>query len=401
MNNNPLRIAFLTYAPAHDKRYYSGSLYYMGKALERYCGEVIYVDRIISWERYFARLLHEVSMRLLHKRIDYNRLLFMARKKAQVAARLLAGQHIDVIVAPDCIAETAFLQTDIPILLPLDVTFRLQRNYYPHASNLLEWSARQTEIVERAAFQNVTRLLFSSPWAARSALEDYGIAPHKVNVIFFGANLDHIPSCEQVHQKRLTNRCHLLFIGTDWKRKGGDIAYETLLKLEEMGLQVELIVCGTTPPSSVTHSHMTVIPYLDKNDEQQSREIEQLYTTADFLILPTRADCAPNVFKEANAFGVPVITTDTGGVADVIKDGENGYTLPYNAHSEEYARLIAEIYRDEARYNKLATSSRAAYDQRLSWDAWAQAVGDIMKELINNSSREEREHASTVLCCNN
>lgn len=50
-----------------------------------------------------------------------------------------------------------------------------------------------------------------------------------------------------------------------------------------------------------------------------------------------RADCIPFVFNEANAFGLPMITADTGGVPDMIRIGENGYVLPYGARGFEYA----------------------------------------------------------------
>lgn len=378
-----LNIAFLTKEPAHDKRRYSGSLYYMGQALERHCGSVTYLERVISWEkRYLGRVLREASLRVLHRQLIPDRLLFIARKQARIAARRLAGQSFDIIIAPDCVSEIAFLQTAIPVFLPLDVTFRLQHDYYPEYSHLLALNARQAEIVEAAAFQSAAQLLFSSPWAARSAVKDYGVDARKVHAIFFGANIDTIPTPEQILAKKLSDRCKLLFIGLGWERKGGDIAFETLLKLEEMGIEAELTVCGSTPPPGITYDRMKVIPYLDKNDERQARQIEQLYAQADFLLLPTRADCAPNVYKEASAFGVPSITTATGGVADVVLDGENGYTLPYEAHGEAYASLIAELYRDEARWRRLALSSRAAYDERLSWDAWAQSVHEIAWSVV-------------------
>ena len=148
-------------------------------------------------------------------------------------------------------------------------------------------------------------------------------------------------------------------MGTNWERKGGDIAYETLLKLEEMGIQAELIVCGSMPPPGIAHERMTVIPYLDKNDERQAREIEELYTMSDFLILPTRADCAPNVFKEANAFGLPVITTDTGGVADVVRDGENGL-LVRPGDSEALAAAISRFFADDGLRRELAHAAEAS-----------------------------------------
>lgn len=381
MSEHRFEIAFLTAEPAFDKRSYSGSLYYMGKALEQHCGNVTYIDPIISIEkRYIGRLMHEAASIFLHRNIAHDRLLFVAKKHARIATQRLAGKHFDVIVAPNCMPEIAFLQTPIPILLPLDVTFRLQRNYYPRYSRLLAFSARQAEIVEMAAYQTATKLLFSSPWAARSAIEDYGIDPEKAPAIFFGANLEHIPTREDVLAKRLTGSCKLLFMGIGWQRKGGDIAYETLLELEKMGIVTELTICGSTPPG-ISHARMTVIPYLDKNDEQQAREIERLYAQADFLILPTRADCAPNVFKEANAFGVPAITTNTGGVADIVKDGENGYTLPFDARGEAYAQVIAGLYRNTQRYSELVRTSRDAFEERLSWDAWAKAVYAIMQEV--------------------
>jgi glycosyltransferase involved in cell wall biosynthesis len=395
--DNRLRIAFLTSEPAHDKHSHSGSLYYIGKALEQHCGEVTYVH-VISWERrYLGRIMREAAKRHLVKwQIAYKRLLIVAKKEAKIAAQRLAGQRFDVIVAPDCAPQIAFLRTDIPTLLPLDVTFRLQRDYYTEQSNLLAFSARQGEIIEQAAFQNVSQLLFSSPWAARSAIEDYGIDPQKVHTIFWGANLDHIPPREQVLTKQLSGQCRLLFIGVDWQRKGGDIAYETLLKLEEMGIEAELVVCGTTPPPGVAHKRLTVIPYLDKNDEQQAREIEKLYAMSDFLILPTRADCVPNVFGEANAFGVPVITADTGGVADAVRDGENGYVLPFEARGEAYARVITELYRDEPRYRQLAQSSRAIFETYLNWDAWGMAIKNVLNEMLAAKNEMRRGYVPIV-----
>src|SRR5579872_266009 len=99
--DNRFKIAFLSYVHAHDKRSYSGSLYYMGKALEQHCGEVIYLERILSWKkRYLGRIMHGAAKRILKKSIIHARLLFVAKEHARIAAHRLAGQHFDVIVAP-------------------------------------------------------------------------------------------------------------------------------------------------------------------------------------------------------------------------------------------------------------------------------------------------------------
>ena len=393
--DNRLKIAYITVEHAHDKRSFSSALYYMGRALEQHCGEVTYLERVLSWERrYVARLMQEATKHILKRRLVEWRLLFVAKKQAKVAARRIAWQQFDVIVAPDGAPDIAFLQTDIPILLPMDLTFRLQRTTNPEFSRLLGVCASQGEMIEQVAFQKASKLLFSSPWAARSAIEDYGIDPQKVHAIFWGTNLDHIPPREQVLAKRLSGQCRLLFMSVGWQRKGGDIAYETLLKLHEMGIQAKLTVCGTTPPPGIAHEHMTVIPYLDKNDEQQAGEIEKLYAMSDFLILPTRADCVPFVLGEAYAFGVPVIIADTGGIADVVRNGENGYVLPYEARGEAYARVIAELYRDEQRYRQLVQSSRATFETYLNWDVWGMTVKNILNEMLEVKGSEVRKTAT-------
>lgn len=389
--NNRFKIAFLTSEPAHNKQKHSGSLYYMGKALEQHCGEVTYLCVISKERRYLGRLMCEAAKHHFKWQIAYKRLRFVAKKDTKIAVQRLAGQHFDVIVAPDCAPEIAYLQTDIPILLPLDATFHLQRDYYPEYSHLLRFSVRQGEMIERKAFQNASKLLFSSPWAARSAIEDYGIDPQKVYAIFWGANIDHIPLRERALAKKLSGHCRLLFMGVDWQRKGGDIVYETLLKLEEIGIEAELIVCGCVPPTVVKHPRITVIPFLNKNDEREARAIEKLYEMADFLILPTRADCVPNVFGEANAFGVPIITANTGGVAYAVQDEENGYVLPFEACGEAYAQIIAELCQNEERYRQLVQSSRTTFETRLNWDAWGMTVKSLLDEMLEE--KKEMQHS--------
>ncbi len=380
-----LKIAFLTSLDPQDKRSWSGSLYYMTRALQKHCGDVFYVGPMNApIEILIGKIMHRSTRLFFRKNFMYFHSALVAKRYAKIAAQRLARQSFDVIVTPAAATEIAFLKTDVPIVLIKDATYPLLHNYYPIFSNLHQRSFNELTLNEDLALKKARVLLYSSTWAARSAIEDYGADPAKIHVVPFGANLDEIPPREVVLAREKSERCRLLFLGVDWVRKGGDIAYETLLKLEEIGIEAELIVCGTTPPPGIAHERMKVIPFLDKNDEQQARAIEKLYATSDFLILPTRADCVPNVFREANAFGVPIITTDTGGVADAVRDGENGYVLPFEAQGKAYARVIAELYQDDQRYAEMVRASRAAFDERLNWDAWGIAVNKLITEMLED-----------------
>jgi glycosyltransferase involved in cell wall biosynthesis len=255
-------------------------------------------------------------------------------------------------------------------------------NYYPVYSNPLDGSIHEANIIMDLAIKKASLLVYSTAWAARSAIEDYHADIQKVHVVPFGANLESPPSRELVEARKRSDCCRLLFVGVEWQRKGGDIAVETLLKLEEMGIQAELIICGSTPPSRFSHRRMKVIPFLDKNDERQRKQLEKLYAMSDFLLVPTRCEAYGLVFCEAGAFGLPCIATDTGGVSEVIRDGENGFVLPYDAGGAEYAQVIAGIYRDDQRYAELVKSSRAAFENQLNWDTWGVAVKNLIAELI-------------------
>jgi len=149
--------------------------------------------------------------------------------------------------------------------------------------------------------------------------------------------------------------------------------------LHSKGIKARLIVCGVIPPSPYTHPYMETIPFINKNDSKDNEKLVDLLLSVHFLLLPTRADCTPMVNAEANAYGVPAITTNVGGVTDVVKDGVNGYCLPFSANGRDYASLIASIYLDKDRYHQLIESSRNQYEEQLNWKHFSYKFKDILK----------------------
>lgn len=84
---------------------------------------------------------------------------------------------------------------------------------------------------------------------------------------------------------------------------------------------------------------------------------------------------------EANAFGVPGIASNTGGIPGVIRNGENGFLLSPEDDGDGYAEIIATIYKDDKRYYSLIRTSRTAYETRLNWDAWGTEFKKIIDDL--------------------
>jgi glycosyltransferase involved in cell wall biosynthesis len=385
-DNEHKRIAFLTSLDPLDKRSWSGIFYQMVHSLQKHCGEVVSVgpvavtegrlqERVIGWVKLFLK-------RVARRYWVYDYHIRVAKKLADTANQRLLREQFDVVVAPASLAQVACLETEVPIVIVEDATFALLLDYYPQYSNMLSRSIEQMHAVTKRGMRKASALIYSSAWAAQSAINEYHINPRRVHVVPMGANFDAPPDETVIEQKKRSGVCKLLFVGVDWQRKGGEIAFETLLMLNQMGIPAELTICGCTPPKNRSHPALCVIPYLDKNDPLQYEQLTQLYMKADFLLLPTRNECFGIVFCEANAFGLPVITTCTGGVPEVVRNGENGFVLPLEAQGDAYALLIASLYRDEAEYARLVLSSRLAYNERLNWDSWGMAMNTIITDVL-------------------
>ena len=140
---------------------------------------------------------------------------------------------------------------------------------------------------------------------------------------------------------------------------------------------------GCVPPSEFQHEKLKVIPFLNKNIPEEQEQFSQLLLNSHFLVFPTRADCSPIVICEANAYGIPVITTDAGGIPTILKEGKNGYMLPLSAGGDEYAKLIATHFANKETYEQLVRSSREEYDDRLNWNKWAESTYKIMINMLH------------------
>lgn len=370
-----MNLAFLTSKDPQDKRTWSGTYYYMARAMIRQGINVTFLGPVTQ-NLLPLRLFNKFSQIVFNKRYSHIHSLILAEKYAKAFSKKLSFKSFDYIFAPAAATEIAFLDTCIPIIYSSDITFSLAQGYYPEYSNLLPRSIKAGNMIEGLAIKKADYLVYPSRWVADSAIRDYSCDPSKVHVIPYGANLDRIPPREVILDRKCNNVCRLLFLGVDWNRKGGKIAFDTLLELLKAGVPSELVICGCIPPGEYSHKNMKVIPFLDKNDPDQSRQLEELLLGSSFLLVPARQEFYGIVFCEAGAYGLPSISTDTGGIP--VENGVNGYRLPLGAQGDAYAKVIKEIYIDKDRYSKLVASSREKADRELNWDSWGKSVHKML-----------------------
>lgn len=376
-----LRIAFLTSTDPRDRRAWSGLHYMLAQTLQKHAGDVTYLGPV-SLRYLFAlgdRVNKVIGKLSQGRRYHYSISVLSARLYARIFGRKLREGQYDLIFAPASYTEFSYLHTDLPIVYCCDSTITQLIDYYPGLSKLLPVSKRELAYIEQRAIDRADLLVYSSHWAGNSAIHDFGAPAEKVAVFPFGANFPVVlPREEVIHRQPQPDRCELLFVGVEWVRKGGAIAFDTLVQLCAQGIDAHLTICGCVPPAGFEHPNLTVIPFLDKNNPEQLGRMVQLYRDADFFLLPTRAECAAIAFCEASSFGVPSFTTDTGGIADFVENGVNGYRLSLEAGGAEFAVAIAQVLANPALYQQLRRTSRDLYEAKLNWDAWGTAVAELL-----------------------
>lgn len=376
----PLRIALIYPKPARDIRTWSGTPYFMARALSTHLGRIVDLSptRIRSFPYFLLSRLYALFRGRL---LPYDHLRFYARRLGRDFTRRLREVEVDMIFAPGGAESIAYLETDLPIVYFSDATWRKVLEYHEVYSNLPAMLRRSGEEIEQRAISRSRLLLYASQWAAASAIRDYGADPQRVRVDFIGANLLDPPTRSSVSDHSLGGTIRLLMIGVDWVNKGGDVALQVLRGLLDRGVDAELTVVGCTAPDGVAHPRLTVIPFLNKSIPEERQRFEAFLRNADFFILPSRFEAAGLVFCEASAYALPILAARTGGIPSIVAEGRNGFTIPHDAEPEGYIETILRLRDDPEEYRRLCMTARDEFETRLNWDAWGEKVAAAVAEL--------------------
>ena len=285
---------------------------------------------------------------------------------AKQIERRMSGRHFDAILSTETFVISRVDRPE-PITYWTDGVWDLMANYY-YMRPTKGFYAR-AKLHEQQAMAKAAHAVYSSEWAAAGAKKYYQAADAKLAVIPFGANLEIVHGRDFIVSAitaRRRDSCVLLFLGVDWERKGGKIALETARLLNRQGLKTELIVAGCSVPGEKP-DFVKEVGFLSKRSPEGRGRLADLLKSSHFLVLPTRAECAGVVFSEASAFGLPVITSDTGGISTYVRQAVNGIRIPLSAGPDVYAEYIYRLFHDRAGYEAMAFEAWREYEQRLNW----------------------------------
>jgi glycosyltransferase involved in cell wall biosynthesis len=180
----------------------------------------------------------------------------------------------------------------------------------------------------------------------------------------------------------------LLFAGSWIKRKGIDDLVQAFTILMSEGHQrLELIVLGAGVPDEVVKK---AFPESLRNkvtcvNAESEGEAAAVFSAADIYVLPSLFEGTPLTLVEAMMSALPIVTTATCGMKDLIRSGENGLLVALRA-PREIVGAVELLLRDTTLRSRLGRAAQSEALEKYRWEQVAIPVRLIYEQLCSRKS---------------
>jgi len=194
-----------------------------------------------------------------------------------------------------------------------------------------------------------------------------GIPPKRKNILFAGrieplkgidTLLDAIGLLKQHHNTDLSNTCVTIIGGNPW----AETLDEEMDRLQRMRVELGLD---------------DLVAFAGARDQQI---LPYYYAAAEMVVMPSHYESFGMVALEAMAMGTPVIASEVGGLAYVVRDGFNGFLVP-RRNAESLAARIADLLSDQPLRQQLSRNAYR-YARDFDWSYIAQRIARIYGEVV-------------------
>jgi phosphatidylinositol alpha-1,6-mannosyltransferase len=259
-----------------------------------------------------------------------------------------------------------------------------------HGGDVLSLNGGLLRKVKRFILERADAVVANSAFtaAACTALydgRDYEVIPMGIDTGRFSAG----PRSAALVREHGLDDFTILFVGRLTEDKGLVYLVEALHLLQRSGIGFKALVVGSGDQQAELERRVQEFGLGDRviflgwvaNDD-----LADYYNTADVFVGPSVVgskgwqEAVGLVFVEALATGLPVISTRTGGIPDVVDDGVTGFLVDQRSPEQIFERLRT-LHDDRALLRAMGERGRATVEQRFSWKTVTQRYAEIFERL--------------------
>ena len=209
-------------------------------------------------------------------------------------------------------------------------------------------------------------------------------SPKKLDkVIYTGLPLQNLPFRDEYI---MANSLQLLSVGRTYWIKGYDYALQTCKILKEKNINFHYTVIGGAGDEELQF----LISDLDLNDcvslmgRMPQEEVFKKMREASLLLMSSIEEGIPNVAVEAMAIGLPVLSTNCGGVSELIDDGVEGWIVPIRDSVSMAEGVVSFYHLPLDKINEVRIAARKKVELQHSEEKMLRNMEELYLEIISN-----------------
>ena len=176
----------------------------------------------------------------------------------------------------------------------------------------------------------------------------------------------------KTYQKPNSKTIRLVSVGRNHWKKGYQYAIDALYDLKQRGYDVHYTLIGPSAPTEVLLFQIhqlelqNAITFLGQLPQSK---LSMILKNQDVLLLPSLGEGIANVVLEAMSVGLPVISTDCGGMAEVVKDKETGWLISMRSSVAIVDALIDFDNTSETKLQSITQNAFGLVKKEFDFDA--------------------------------
>lgn len=312
---------------------------------------------------------------------------------------MLAGERFDIVEFPECGADGMLVTTllDVPTAVKFHSPARLIMNLYdtPRRDRELTAFLEQIAINQSTVRTSCSRFLADEVAAHMNVRPPIHVVPNGIDLELFDADegIDvgrrfGLPPTRGLLRRPDQDAVTVFFANRLEERKGvhlvRDMCFHVLRKYPNVhfafaGEDLFGYMRNQIQPFIEQHRLQKRFHYFGRLQLPEVRAI--LKRAADVFLIPSLWENAPYSCIEAMAAGCSIVSSDCGGMPELIQDGSNGL-LATNNDAASFIGVLERAVEDATLRERLGQNARRTVESRLTDVAVARQAADLYAAAV-------------------